>query len=89
MDCGLRPPCVPIRTTGVSVVQVLSSIGLLLTTRRSLPLFKLLEWIAVNIMHWNYWISVDCLSNEVLKFVLDFRLLLLQILGLESGLFVR
>ena len=89
MDCCLSPPCVPIRASRIGVIKILSSIGLLLPAWWPLPLLKLLEWYAINVVHRYNWISVNCLSDEILQLILDFGLLLLQVLGLERWLFVR
>ena len=89
MNCCLGSPCLSITASWICVIQVLSSIRFLLPARRTLPLFELLEWQSINIMYWYNWISVYCFTHKVLEFVLDFGLLLFQILGLECRLFVR
>ena len=50
MDCCLSPPCVPIRASRIGVIKILSSIGLLLPAWWPLPLLKLLEWYAINVV---------------------------------------
>ena len=63
----------------VNVVQILSSIRLLLTTWRPLPLFILLKNLTVRIVNRNDRFT-EALTDESLELILDFGLLLLQII---------
>jgi len=60
----------------LDVIQVLSFVWLLLPTRRSLPVLELLESKTVGLLVRNRF----CLPNQVLQFVLNLGLLLLEIL---------
>jgi hypothetical protein len=64
----------------LDVIQVLSFVGLLLPARRSLPMLELLESKPIGLLVRNRL----CLPNQVLQFVLNFGLLLLEILRLKD-----
>lgn len=66
------------------VIQVLSSVWLLLATRRPLPLLKLLVYHAVLVLYGNDWLPLS-LTDKALQLVLDLGLLLLQVLRLKDG----
>ena len=87
MDRLLSSPYVSITTIRVCVIQILCPIRFFLPTWWSLPLLKLLQLISFMIVNWNYWTSVN-FSNQILEFVLNFRLLFFQIFRLEGWLFI-
>ena len=74
MDRLLSSPYVSITTIWVSIIQILGSVWFFLPTWWPLPLLKLLHLVSFMIVYWNHWTSVD-FSNQILEFVLNFRLL--------------
>ena len=86
MDRLLSSPYVSITTIRVSIIQILGPIWFFLSARWPLPLLKLQHLISFMIVNWNYWTTVN-FSNQILEFVLNFRLLFFQIFWLEGRLF--
>ena len=68
----------PIAVLWIQIIQILSTVRLLLATGRALPLFKLLKGPSVLVMDWDYGLA-ETLSHESLQLVFDFRLLLLEV----------
>ena len=87
MDRLLSSPYVSITTIRVSIIQILGPIWFFLSARWPLPLLKLQHLISFMIVNWNYWTTVN-FSNQILEFVLNFRLLFFQIFRLEGWLFI-
>ena len=87
MDRLLSSPYVSITTIWVSIIQILGSVWFFLPTWWPLPLLKLLHLVSFMIVHWNHRTSVN-FSNQILEFVLNFRLLFFQIFRLEGWLFI-
>ena len=79
MYLSLHFPRLTIAVFRVYVVQILCSIRLLLTTWRPLPLFILLKYLTVRIVNRDDRFT-EALTNESLELILDFGLLLLQII---------
>ena len=77
---SLSLPRLTVTILRVNIVEVLRTIGLFLSTWRSLPLLELLEHLAIHIVYGHDWLWLaETLSDECLQFVLNFWLLLLQI----------
>ena len=84
MYLSLHFPWLSVAVLGIDVVQILSSIRFFLSTWWSLPLFILLKNLTVRIVdrHDRF---TEPLSDKSLELVLDFGLLLLQIIWMEDG----